>query len=353
MASKLRAWGVPVTVAVAMAMAMALPLSAQEVHRIGGAEVSVYNLAGQTHVVRGSGSEVVVRITRGGSDAARLEVEKGTIEGRETLRVLYPEDLIVYPEMGRGSRTTVRIRDDGTFWGEGRARGGEVEIRGSGRGLEAWADLVIEVPAGKDLAVNVAVGTMDARGVASDLRLQTGSGSVGATDITGSLAIDTGSGTVTVAGIRGSLHVDTGSGSVSIQGVDGDEITVDTGSGRVRGGGLTARSVTVDTGSGSIELDGVTAPNLGLDTGSGSVDVVLLRDVDTMDVDTGSGSVTITAPADLGGAVEISTGSGGIDMDFAVQVRSVRRDHVVGTLGDGRGTIRIDTGSGGIRLLKR
>ncbi len=348
MASKLRAWGVPVTVA----LAMALPLGAQEVHRIGGTDVAVYNLAGQTRVVRGSGSDVVVRITRGGSDAARLEVETGTLGGRETLRIRYPEDLVVYPEMGRGSRSKVRIRSDGTFGGEG-LRGEEVEIRGSGRGFEAWADLDIEVPAGKDLAVHVAVGTMDARGVAGDLRLQTGSGSVGATDITGSVTIDTGSGSATVANVRGSLNVDTGSGSVSMQGVDGDEITVDTGSGRVRGGALTARSVRVDTGSGSIDLDGVTAPNVALDTGSGSVEVVLLRDVEALDVDTGSGSVTITAPADLGGQVEIDTGSGGIDMDFAVQVRTVRRDHVVGTLGDGRGTIRIDTGSGGIRLLKR
>ncbi len=348
MASKLRTTGL----SLALALTMALPLGAQEVHRVSGARVAIYNLAGQTHVVRGTGADVVVRVTRGGGDASRLEIETGTVGGRETLRVRYPDERIVYPGMGRGSRTTVRVRSDGTFWGGGRG-GEQVEIRGSGRGLEAWADLTIEVPAGKDVAVRVAVGEMDARGVEGDLHLHTGSGSVTAGDISGSLGVDTGSGSVMASAIRGDLSVDTGSGEVTVRDVQGDDISVDTGSGEVTGGGLRAGTLRVDTGSGSIELDGVDSPDIGLDTGSGTVELVLLRDVDHLDVDTGSGSVTVRAPEDLGARVEIETGSGGIDMDFAVQVRSVRRDHVVGTLGDGMGTLRIDTGSGSIRLLKR
>lgn len=347
MAGKLRAWG-----AALIGLAVALPAGAQEVHRISGAQVAIFNLAGRTSVVRGAGSDVVVRITRGGSDAARLEVETGAVGGTQTLRVRYPGDVVIYPELGRSSRTNIRVRDDGTFRGD--SRGGEqVEVRGSGRGIEAWADLVVEVPAGKDVAVHVAAGVMEARGVQADLNLHTGSGAVDASDITGDLGIETGSGSATVAGIRGSLDVDTGSGSVSVRDVDGDDVSIDTGSGGVTGGGVRARSISVDTGSGSIKLDGVSAPDVAMDTGSGSVEVVLLRDVDTLDVDTGSGPVTISAPQDLGGIVDLSTGSGGIDMDFAVQVRSVRRDRVRGTLGDGNGTITIETGSGAIRLLKR
>lgn len=337
----------------AAATLLADPSAAQEVHRVSGRDVAVYNLVGHARVVRGSGSDVVVRVTRGGADASRLSVETGNVDGRQTLRILYPDDRIIYDEMGRGSRTTVRVRDDGTFWGRsGGSRGDAVEIRGSGSGLEAWADLVVEVPAGTRIAVNVAVGEMEAEGLQSDARLATGSGSVDARDITGSLEVDTGSGSATVSSIRGNLSVDTGSGSVRVQDVEGDEVEIDTGSGGVRGGGLSAAQLRVDTGSGSIELDAVSAPEVVLDTGSGSVDIELLRDVDLLDVDTGSGSVTVRAPEDLGAQVEIETGSGGIDMDFAVQVRSIRRDHVQGTLGDGRGTIRIDTGSGGIRLLK-
>jgi DUF4097 and DUF4098 domain-containing protein YvlB len=62
--------------------------------------------------------------------------------------------------------------------------------------------------------------------------------------------------------------------------------------------------------------------------------------------------VTVRAPENLGAMVEIDTGSGGIDLDFPLEVTSVRRDRVQGRLGDGQGTIRIDTGSGSIRILR-
>ena len=335
--------------AVALALG-AVGARAQDTHRIAGAQVTVYNLAGHAEIVRGSGSEVVVKVTRGGADAARLDVETGEIRGRQTLRIVYPDDRIVYPEMGRGSRTSVNVRDDGTFW-DG-SRGGRVEIVGSGRGLEAWADLVVEVPEGKDFALYTAVGDAEAHGLKGDIKLHTGSGSVEATDVTGSLDLDTGSGSAHASSVRGDLRVDTGSGSVTVRDLSGGSVKLDTGSGGVRGGGIQASSLRVDTGSGSIDLDEVTCADVMLDTGSGGVDLVLLSDVDRLDVDTGSGSVTIHAPADLGGEVDIETGSGGIDLDFAVEVRHVRRDHVTGTLGDGRGRIRIDTGSGTVRLLK-
>jgi hypothetical protein len=326
-------------------------IGAQETHRVSGAEVAVYNLAGHVEVVAGTGSDVVVRVTRGGADASRLQVEVGTVRGRQALRVIYPDDQVVYPEMGRGSRTNLRVRDDGTWSGDG-PRGDQVEIRGSGSGMEAWADLVVEVPAGKDFSLYLATGESEVRGVSGDVLVDTGSGSVDARDVTGSLDVDTGSGSIDVTGVRGNLMVDTGSGSVTIEDVAGDDINVDTGSGGVRGRGLESASLNVDTGSGSIELDEVMATDVVLDTGSGEVVLVLLADVDVLDVDTGSGSVTVHAPADLGGELDIETGSGGIELDFPAELSVMKRNEVSGTLGDGRGRIRIDTGSGGVRLIR-
>ena len=49
---------------------MAAPVTGQEVERLSGGDVAVYNLAGHVEVVRGSGSDVVVRIDRGGADAS-------------------------------------------------------------------------------------------------------------------------------------------------------------------------------------------------------------------------------------------------------------------------------------------
>lgn len=256
----LRSVVVPTKVAaLAAAVLIAGPLSGQEVERISGRSVSVYNLAGQVQIVRGSGPDVVVRITRGGSDASELRVETGVVRDRSSLRIIFPSDEIVYPELGRGSNTTVSVRGDGTFSDGDNGRGDRVRIQGRGSGLEAWADLVIEVPEGKDFALYVAVGEVEATGITGDLRIDTGSGGVTATGITGSLEIDTGSGSITARDINGDLGVDTGSGRVEVSGVTGRRIEIDTGSGGVSGSRLEADVLIVDTGSGSIELEAVTA----------------------------------------------------------------------------------------------
>lgn len=341
------------TFAVAAAALLAVaPIDAQEVERISGRDVAIYNLAGTVDVVRGSGSDVVVRIDRGGRDASELRIETGEIRGHSTLRVVYPDDDIVYPEMGRGSNTTMSVRSDGTFSDGGRGRNDRVRISGRGNGVEAWADLVIEVPRGTELSVYLAVGEVDAEGVDGALEIDTGSGAVRAVDISGSLEVDTGSGSVVVRGVEGDLMVDTGSGRVEASEVRGRSIEIDTGSGSVRGYELSADDLVVDTGSGAITLESVSAENVSLDTGSGSIDVEMLTDIDRLEADTGSGSITVRAPAGLGAVVDIETGSGGIDVDFPLEVRSVRRDHVRGTIGDGRGEISIDTGSGSIKLLR-
>lgn len=340
--------------ALGLALTLLVPagLRAQgDVYRIGGSEVAVYNLAGSVQVTRGSGSEVVVEVLRGGRDADRLDVRTGEVGGRQTLRVIYPGDRVVYRPSGRGSyNTSLRVRDDGTF-GEGGGR--RVEVSGSGSGLEAHADLVIRVPAGRTFSVHLAVGEAELRGVEGRFLVDTGSGAVDARDVRGALRVDTGSGPVRAAAIEGVLEVDTGSGSVTLEDVRGDRVLVDTGSGSVRGSGVRAGTLRVDTGSGGIDLGAVASSDIVLDTGSGSVTLELLQDVERLDVDTGSGSVTLRVPDDVGAEILVETGSGGIDVQLPVQVRRAERDRMEGTLGDGRGRIRVDTGSGGIRLLRR
>lgn len=325
----------------------------QEVERlsVSGGDVSIYNLAGTVEVLPGSGSSVEVEISKGGDDAGMLEVDVREVNGRQALIIRYPSDEVVYPEMGRRSNTNLRVRDDGTFGGGWGSRGDQVDIRGSGNGMEAWADLVIRVPDGSDLAVHLAVGEASVGAVEGDIRVDTGSGAVRARGGSGSLNLDTGSGSVTVLDFQGDLLVDTGSGAVEISGIRGGEVDVDTGSGSVRGDGVAASHFGVDTGSGQIILNGVSAPEISLDTGSGSVELELLEDVDEVVIDTGSGGVTIRVPSSLGAEIEVDTGSGGIDLDIPVEVRTIKRNYMRGVLGDGRGSISVDTGSGAIRLI--
>src|SRR6266481_4177219 len=147
---------------------VATPVAAQTSRQVlKGDSVAIYNLVGELHVEAGSGSDVTVEIQRGGADAAKLDVQTGPLRGRETLRIIYPDDNIVMPAWGRGWNTSLRVRDDGTF-GDDHGRhdrgswfrdGHEVRISGRSRdGLEAYADLRVSVPTGKNVALYLGGG---------------------------------------------------------------------------------------------------------------------------------------------------------------------------------------------------
>jgi lia operon protein LiaG len=339
-------------------------LHAQQIERYNLADdhVAIYNLVGNVRVEPGTDA-VAVQVTRTGAEAAGLRIAQGEIDGRSTLRVLYPGDRIRWRGEGGNSSTQLRVRDDGTFgdpdddhdhdghrrhgWDEGR----RVTIS-SGGGVDARADLLIQVPRGRRVAVYLAVGSVSVTNVDGDLAVDAHSAPVTATGVKGALSVDVGSGEVRISQAEGDLSVDTGSGSVEVSKYRGPSLSIDTGSGDVTGSELESEDLSVDTGSGEIRLTGVTAPRLSLETGSGEVTAELRRDVSSLQVETGSGDIAIRAPASLGAEVEIETSSGDIETDFALQVTRHGRDHMVGTIGDGKGTIAIETGSGQIRLLK-
>jgi len=394
-----------------------VPIQAVESFELGEGPVAVYNLAGTVEVVAASGSEVRVEVERRGGDGGELRVEVDRIRGREALRVLYPSDRIVYPEAGRSLDMNLRVDDDGTFFdGEDGPEGwlfglfddDRVEIRDSGRGLEAWAHLRVLVPAGSDVGTYLAVGESRIEGVDGDVRVETGRGSVRARETRGSLVIDTGAGSATVAGADGDVSVDTGSGSVEVRDVSGDvvidtgsggveldgaegavsidtgsgsvevsrvsgaSLMVDTGSGSVDGDDLSVGSLDVDTGSGSVRLDRVAARDVLVDTGSGRVSLDILSDTESVVVDTGSGGVSIAFGGDIGD-VDVDTGSGSVtlsvpatagarmvlkdggradvspDLPFEV-IEDRRGGYLEGRLGDGDGRIHVETGSGHVRV---
>jgi lia operon protein LiaG len=327
-----------------------------ERHTLRGENVAVYNLAGRVRMVATSGRDVEVEVARDGRDGRDLRVAKGTIDVRETLRILYPDDEIVYPALGRGSRTTLNVRRDGTFGGGG---GGffsndRVDIRGSGSGAEAWADLTIGVPRGQSLALYLAVGSATVTNVDGDLRIDVSSASVSTESTRGRLSVDVGSGGVRVTNAQGDVDLDTGSGSVELTGIRGDRLVVDAGSGGITGRDIDVPTISLDLGSGRTRLSGVRTRDMEVDAGSGGVELELLSDVDRLNLDTGSGTVTLRLPSTLGATLDIETGSGGIDAQIPITVVGRQsRSHLTGRIGDGRGTITIDSGSGGIRLLGR
>jgi len=345
-------------VAFAAALFLSAGASAQTERRtLSGDDVAIYNLAGKLRVESGSGSDVVVEISRGGRDGRQLQIEQGRIGRREALRVIYPSDRIVYPELERSERVTVNVRDDGT-WGDSRGRDvsdrerNRVQISNSGSGMEAYADVRVLVPRGQRIAIYHAVGEARVTTVDADLKVDVHNANITAERTRGHLSLDTGSGSVSVTDAQGDVDLDTGSGSVIIAGIKGQTLHMDTGSGSIQGSDIDVGDLKADVGSGGVKLERVRASRVDVDAGSGGTELELLSNIEQLKVDAGSGGVTVRLPASLNATVDIETGSGGIETDFAVQVTRVEQRHMVGKIGDGRGRIRIESGSGHVRLLK-
>lgn len=344
----------PLVRGLALTSLLSVPLLGQtETRSLGGNRVSIYNLVGRIRAQAGTGNTVNVQISRVGPGASRLRIQTASSGGRELLSIVFPEDRIVYPDM-RGSRTRMRVREDGTFsdgdW-NGRGRD-EVEIRREGAGLEAHAELVVSIPKGKIVELFLGVGRMEVSNVEGELHIDVASAEVEVAGVRGNLTLDTGSGRVAVRDVTGSVEVDAGSGGVSLERIKGDVLTIDSGSGGVQATDVDVRELKADVGSGGLRMYRMKAAIADVETGSGGAHLEFLSDVERLSVETGSGGVTVRAPSTLSAEVSVETGSGGFHTDFEITTRRMGRDHVEGRIGAGKGRIDIEAGSGTVRLLK-
>lgn len=339
------------------AMLLAVSLASSAAARVyslsGSTEASIWNPAGSIRVEPANGANVEVDVNAQGRDAGLLRITDESLNGKPTLRVLYPTRRIVYPALGRWSNTSTGMRKDGTWGGMNNEwlRTNRITIKGSGSGTEAWTDLIVRVPRGGRVAVYSLAGSGEIRNIDGALTFDGGSGGVTAEATKGTLNIDIGSGAVKVAGHDGVLSVDTGSGSVEANNVRGGSVHIDTGSGSVTGANIATEELLVDTGSGGVSLSALDAKRGKVDTGSGGVTLALLSRSSDLDIDTGSGSVRVTLPQDFGARVHLETGSGGIRTDFPMTIDTKDTGVLKGSIGDGSGRLHVDTGSGGVSLL--
>jgi hypothetical protein len=326
-------------------------------------EVELLNLIGHVEVIPADGGTFTAVIHVRGRDAVPGLVEIVTESGREgRILIKFPVQEhrdYVYPELGN-SRTTVTLDDETTHggWLEKMVHGlsgKRIDVRGRGKGVEVWADVVLSVPRDRAARVEVKVGSIEAVRIKGDLVLDTASGAIDVGDHEGGLVCDTGSGSVEIAKVVGAVLVDTGSGSVRVDDHVGASLKVDTGSGSVEIGRTETEYLYVDTGSGSVDALKVKADGARIDTGSGSVTLELLRvGKGKFMVDTGSGAVDLVLPRDASAELQVDTGSGGIDhaLDKS-EVQLDERDQLQARLGGGAARIIIDTGSGGVGITRR
>jgi len=324
--------------------------------------LKVENLVGEITVEGTDGATFEIDASIQGRDATRETMRLETVEGDAAIaRVLFPkgEDEFVYPRLGRSSRTTFSFtdqdREDGWLSAllGGLARD-QISVRGSGRGIEAWADLTIRVPRGKEVRVKLGVGEISAANVDGNISLLTHSGKIDGNDLKGDVKLDTGSGAVVVNDVAGNLSVDTGSGSVRVNGVKGQRVSIDTGSGSVTAADIDCESFSIDTGSGSIEGIGCAADDAKFDTGSGSIEVSFERvGAGNFVFDTGSGGIDVLLPEQISADIEAETGAGNIQVDVHKPQDVEKHDSSVRfTLGAGQAQMKIDSGSGTIRIAQ-
>jgi hypothetical protein len=332
-------------------------------HVLEGSEVSVYNIAGEMHVVEGTERSVVVEVTPGGSDGGRLTVEETTEKGHPVLRVHYPEDHIVYHEFGFGP-------PDGVSSSSLDYDGHRVHVSGRGPGMDAHADIRVLVPRGKAVHLHLAVGRGFITGVSGDLSFEGASSSFQAERVSGALAVDigsgniqisrsqariaaeTGSGDISISEVDGNLSADAGSGNIDLKRVGSEKISLDAGSGSINGSDIRVTSMSADCGSGEIDLDGTSAGKMALEAGSGSVHLRLAKNIDELAIEAGSGSVRVEAPENLSARVQIQCPKRNIHIQFPFESRRVDDDVTVGTIGSGRGSIHIEAGSGSVDLSR-
>ncbi len=337
-------------------------LAAQQRVALAG-DAAIYDLAGQVKLVPGNGPSLVASVLKVGRDAGKLRVETGRNGSWQTLRVIFPDDQIVYDRLQGHWNGTFEVRDDGTFadrefWREEAqisAPGGSghrVHIRGSGSGLHAYADMEVQVPRGRRVAVFLGMGRVDAVNVNGHLWLSTSAGDAFVDRLQGNLHASSGSGDVHASDVTGDVVLDAGSGDVSLRGMRGGRAHLSAGSGNVEGGSLSATELDASTGSGDLRLENVSAPRARLSAGSGDVDLALVGALETLHASSGSGDVTLTLPASTSARLRVETGSGEIETAFPVTVTSRRHGSLVGSIGDGRGQIDVSTGSGSVRLAR-
>jgi len=327
-------------------------------------ELVLVDLVGEIQVEAATGDRYEVLVLIHGDDAEPGLLDVVLEEGRKArLEVHFPvkdHHNFVYPDLGRGNSTTVwqpGQDGDSSWWAKvWHSLGGEkITVRGSGRGLEVWADVTVRVPAGRTTKVYLGAGNIVAAGIDGKLALDTHSGPIDVDGHRGKLVCDTGSGRVKVRDIDGPLLVDTGSGSVKVESQRGGSLKVDTGSGAVHINGADTDNLYVDTGSGSVTAVAVKADQARIDTGSGSVELVLDRmGTGRFVIDTGSGSVHLELPNDASAMVHVDTGSGGIKAKHpAGEVLHTDRGEMKLRIGGGKTKVVVDTGSGGVTIAGR
>ena len=195
-------------------------------------------------------------------------------------------------------------------------------------------DYEITLPADTTVRAESGSGNLTVEGLQNGFNGHTGSGDVRLEHIAGTTRIQSGSGNIDGRTLAGPLDLSASSGDIRIeQTAPGD--------------------VQAHTGSGNIEIQGVDG-GLRAEAGSGNI-TVEGKPASSWDVKSGSGNAELRLPSDASFDLEVSTGSGTINLDHPLtttiqgRVQSPQKS-ISGKVRGGGPEITVHTGSGDIRI---
>jgi len=169
-----------------------------------------------------------------------------------------------------------------------------------------------------------------------------------------SVVCNSSSGSLKVTDIEGNVNAWTSSGSVRCENLLGESATLGTSSGSLHLNDVKLNTCQLRTSSGSVHGHGIDCPDIKATVSSGSITIVCAQTALPelkADLQTSSGSVNLTVPQNYAGQVNLSTSSGSVHTDFPVTVQGkISKKNLVGTIGQGSGTIRLKSSSGSVRL---
>ncbi len=281
------------------------PARPPQTFALTGAAVAIYDPAGSVRIQPGTGDHVLVTVTRAGADAESLRPERVSRAGGDLLRLQVsgpaPRRLL-YPGMpGRSDSVQFRATRSGYAAGRGGflglfgGRTTKVLRRpGKAPATDAHADMVVSVPPGRRVDLQVGAGDIFVAGDVGEVHAQSAAGDFTLSSAGGRIFVSAASGTVSSRGGSGELTLTSRAGSVDLVGFAGQQLQATTSAGSIRATSTSAGVLRLRTGAGVIELDSVRGGSVELRSGAGRI---AARDLaaDTVRADAGVGSLALVA----------------------------------------------------------
>jgi DUF4097 and DUF4098 domain-containing protein YvlB len=249
-------------------------------------------------------------------------------------------------------------RSDRSFWKQVFGFGGD------GRGE---VHLELKVPTSVELLISSASADVYVGGVEGEFRFELTSGDIKLSELTGFCQIETTSGDIEARDIKGDLtasstssdgHFDNIDGDLEVESISGDtEIRWVSGDARV---GKTSGDTRIEKSSGNLEVSSTSGDiwivqregSFWVKTTSGDIHVESeLAGGDDFEIATVSGDITLRFPEETNADIRASTSSGEIDAEAGIEILSLGRNQLEGTIGRGGKRLQLSSSSGDIRIV--